>query len=135
MRDEGGQALVVAALVLGLAAVTVAGLRAAQDELLRAARDGRAGEAAVAAAGSAVADAHLEHVRRAFSEGSAYADPARFLMEPTVERAAREAAGEIALLNGSVGPSDLRITSQSGGFDVEIVLAGRRHRAHVAPPW
>ncbi|MGH2498879.1 MAG: hypothetical protein ACRDF0_02110 [Candidatus Limnocylindria bacterium] len=134
-RDERGQALVAVALMLGVAGAAIVGLRAAQERILESVRDIRAGEAAVSAAGAVVADRHLAYVRLMHGEGGAIADPDRFLADPAVLDAARAAAAELAALNRRQGPAELTVRSSGNGFEVEIVLAGRRHRAEVPPPW
>src|SRR5438552_19100447 len=61
MRDERGQAVLVAVLALAIAATAVIGLRAAQERIVAVARAQRAGEAAVEAAAQSVADLYAAH--------------------------------------------------------------------------
>ena len=133
MNGDRGQALVIAALLIGIGAVAVVGLRAAQDRVLASAVEQDAGEAAIEAAAAVVADAyvaHLESVRdRTFDVPRPTADVAAVLADPATREAARAAAGELAALNGAVfiGVIDARCSGRT--IEIELRHAGRLHRA------
>lgn len=134
MRPESGQALVYAALVLGVAAFVVVGLRDVADRILDGVRDDRAGEAAVAAAGVAVADLQLARAR-ALGHDLGRDETAALVADPAVGDAAREAAASLARIHGRADPSEVAV--QAYGFEIEVhlTLAGRRHIALLeAPP-
>lgn len=128
IAPERGQALVFAALLLGVAALALTGIRAVSDAILEGVRDDRAGEAAVAAAGAAVADLQLARAR-SLGHDLDRAETAAFVAEPAVENAARDAAVRLARLHGRADP--VAVTVQSFGFEIEVqlTLAGRQHGA------
>ena len=122
MSGERGQALVVAALLIGIGAVAIVGLRAAQERVLDRALTRSAGEAAVEAAAAVVADAyiaHLDSVRaRAFE-----------VPRPTVGEAARIAAAEVAAASGAVFADAVDARCDGRSIVIELRHAGRLHRA------
>lgn len=122
LTSERGQALVLAAVVVALAALTVAGLRQTQDLLIERVRDERAGEAAVEAAGAVVAD-----------RLGAGADPLELVDDAAARSAALLAATEAAAANGRGAPSDVRLLLAPEAVEVELRQAGRLQRAAV--PW
>lgn len=133
IRKESGQALLVAALLLGLAALAVTLIDGAQERLVASAREQRTGEAAVAAAGSAVADLQLARVRaagRALTLGEIEA----FAAGPAVLEAARAAARRIADAHGETRPMDIAVLSFAPEIEVHLSLAGRIHIALIGPP-
>lgn len=111
----------LAALLLAVAAVALAGLAAVQDALVVRVRDDRAGEAAVQAAGSVVADRLVR-------------DPRVRLDDPLLALHARAAAVELAAANGAPAPSDPVIRTGARGALVELHLADRAHRVEVQWP-
>ncbi|MDO8563115.1 MAG: hypothetical protein Q7S25_04645 [Candidatus Limnocylindria bacterium] len=121
MRRDGGQALVVAVLLVALAAMALAGLRGAQETILERARDQRAGEAAVEAAGAVVADAL-----------AAAGEVVTVVNDPRVQARARTAADEIAAENGRARPEGLRLAAVPAGIEVTLALGGQAHRAAVS---
>lgn len=137
MRDNAGQALVLAVLALGIAAATVVGLRAAQDRILSDAHERRAGEAAVEAAGAAVADAQVEFLASLRDEtGRARSLPSRpeleaFVADLLVVARAHAAANKLALANGSAQPSDVSITAGVRSIEIGLVLGSHRQRASI----
>lgn len=133
MRGEAGQSLVVAALLLGVAAVAVIMVQGAQDRLVSGLRDQRAGEAAVAAAGAAVADLHLARVR-ALGRGLDPAETARFVAEEDVVAAVRAAATAMTDAHRTSAPSEIAILSFGVEIEVHLTIAGRRHIALIEPP-
>lgn len=128
LTGERGQALAFAALLLGAAALAVTGLRSVSEATLAGVRDDRAGEAAVAAAGAAVADLQAARAR-ALGRDLDREETAAFVADPRVGDAARDAAVRLARLHGRADPED--VTVLSFGFEVEVrlALAGRHHVA------
>lgn len=128
MTAERGQALVLAVLLLALAAVAIAGLRSVSDRILEATRDDRAGEAAVAAAGAAVADLQLSRARE-LGHDLDRAETATFVAEPAVANAARDAAVRLAREHGRADPAGVEVLSFGFAIEVHLTLAGRHHTA------
>lgn len=133
MRRDSGQALVVAALLLGAAALAVTLTQGAQDRLVGAVRDQRVGEAAVAAAGSAVADLQLSRVRLA-GRPLTIGEIEAFAAETSTLEAARAAARGIAEAHGDTRPMDVAVLSFGSEIEVHLSLAGRTHIVLIAPP-
>ncbi|HEV8669523.1 MAG TPA: hypothetical protein VGS01_02170 [Candidatus Limnocylindria bacterium] len=135
MRGEGGQALVMAAIVIGIGALAVVGLRVVQDRVLANAVAQDAGEAAVEAAAAAVADAYVAHLdgirRQAFDVPRPTADVRRLLADPATREAARSAAVDAAARNGAVFDGTVDARCVGGTIQVELHHAGRLHRAAV----
>lgn len=127
-QDDRGQALVVAVLLLGISAAAVVGLTHAQSRLLAAAHELRAGEAAVAAAGTFVAGRAFE-LHRSLGRLPDPDEVAEFVAAPELAEGAGAAATEMARLHGTADPSGVEIRSFGTEIEVDLVLAGRRHRA------
>lgn len=135
--EEGGQALVVAVLGVGIAAATIVGLRDAQDRLLADAHARRAGEAAIEAAGAALADSQValvaasrdEHGRRV----SLVSRPeiAALVSDPAVADMALRAARELALENHAETPTDLQISDVGRALEITLTLGRHRQRAAI----
>jgi len=121
VTGDRGQALVLAVLALGLAAATIVGLQAAQDRIFRDAHERRAGEAAVEAAGAALADAQIGFT------GSL----ADFAADPLVAERARAAADQLSALNGGATVRDLTITADAREIEVGLSIGEHRQRAAV----
>ncbi len=128
MTGARGQALVLAVLLLALAAVAIAGLHSVADRILEATRDDHAGEAAVAAAGAAVADLQLARARE-LGHDLDRAETATFVTEPAVANAARDAAVRLAREHGRADPSGVEVLSFGFEVEVHLTLAGRHHTA------
>ena len=133
MNGERGQALVIAALLIGIGALAIVGLRAVQERVLANALAQDTGEAAVEAAAAAVADAyvaHLDAVRaHVFDSPRPTVAVVTLLADPATREAARAAAAEAAVRNG--GTFDGVVDARCLGTTIEIELrhAGRLHRA------
>jgi len=123
---QRGQALVFAVLALAIGAAAVAGLRSAQDRLLQWVRDDRAGEAAVQAAGTIVADAQLASVR----PGSG-AEHATFSVPPSVQDDALRAATALSAANGGGVPASLSVRDAGERMEITLQLGSRSHRVSV----
>ncbi len=128
LTGDRGQALVVAVLLVAVAAVALTGLRAISDRVLEIARDDRAGEAAVAAAGAAVADLQAARAR-ALGHDLDRGETAAFVAEPLVGNAARDAAVRLAREHGRADPTGVDVLSFGYEIEVHLVLAGRSHTA------
>ena len=126
MRDERGQAHLIAVLAIAIAAVAITGLRAAQERILDEERVRRAGEAAVEAATAVVADAYVTAI--AFPSPLP-GDIARAVMDPSTRERARAAALAMSLANGGADFDGPDISCSSRGVDVRITIAGRIYRA------
>jgi hypothetical protein len=133
VRGERGQALLIAALVIGIGALAIVGLRVAQDRVLANAEMRSAGEAAVEAAAAVIADAYISQLdslrAHAFDVPRPRVDVAAVLTEPATLEAARAAASEAASRNG--GSFDGAVEARCVGAMIEIELRhdGRLHRA------
>jgi|GEM_PF-2493429 len=135
--DEGGQALVIAVLGVGIAAATIVGLRDAQERILAEAHARRAGEAAVEAAGAALADAQAALVAGLRDERgrprsiASRSEIAALVSDPTVADAALGAARELAAANHAEPPTDLRIGDAGRALEITLTLGRQRHRAAI----
>jgi hypothetical protein len=128
VTDDRGQALVFSVLLLGVAAAALVGLRDAQDRILDAVRDERAGEAAVTAAGEAVAD--LQHAKGDLDRQGT----AAFVTRSDVIDAARAAAIRLARLHGRPDPTEVSVVAYGYEIEVHLTLGGRQHIALLEPP-
>jgi hypothetical protein len=99
-HDDRGQALLIAVVAMAVAAVAIAGLLGAQERLIDEVRERRDGEGAAAAAGTAVADAHLAYVRALRDALGGPRDPtsdeeAAFIADPALRERALAAARDL----------------------------------------
>ena len=131
VRDDGGQALIVVVLVLGVAAVAISGLRVAQDRIVASARDQRAGEAAVEAATAVFADAYAAEQRAAAPSLTAVI---RALAAARVREEAHAAADSMSVLNGGEAVGEPSASCADGNVTVALTAAERRYRAGFAAP-
>ncbi len=137
MTGDRGQALVLAVLALALAAVTIVGLREAQDRILADAHDRRAGEAAVEAAGAALADAQIDFIASLRDElGVArrlptLADLDAFATDPLIVERSRAAAADLSAANGGGPVRSLEITAGSRTLELTLLVGGHRQRAAI----
>ena len=136
MKDDRGQALVLAVLILAIGAVAISGLRVAQEQILAVAREHRAGEAAVEAATAVIADAYTAEVRRSASSSAPRPTPdvLRAITQPSVRESARAAATEVSLLNGGPLIADTSVRCAAGLVDVSLTISGRLYRAGFNGP-
>lgn len=130
MSGDRGQALVLAALLTGVAAVAVIGLRTVSEGILQEVRDVRAGEAAVSAAATAVSDILLGR-QQALGRELEPAELARLAAEPATAEAARFAAVRLAREHRRADPSGVRVLAFGYEIEVRLTLAGREHVALV----
>ncbi|HEY8656473.1 MAG TPA: hypothetical protein VIN34_07050 [Candidatus Limnocylindria bacterium] len=134
--DDGGQALLIAVLGIGIAAAAIVGLRDAQERILSDAHARRAAEAAAEAAGAALADAQVALIlglRDASGRPRSLArrtEITALVADPAVAEAALGAAREIAAENRAGAPTDLSI--RDAGPAIEVILTVDRHRQRVA---
>jgi hypothetical protein len=133
MSDERGQALIIAAVLIGIGALAIVGLRVVQDRVLADARSQGVGEAAVEAAAAAVGDAYVAQVAslraHAFDSPRPTFDAARVVADPATRESARAAAAEAAARNGAAfdGAVDVRCVGRM--IEIELHHGGRLHRA------
>lgn len=128
LSADRGQALVLAVVLLAVASVALVGLRSVSDRILDIARDDRAGEAAVAAAGAAVADLQLARAR-ALGHDLDRAETATFVSDPVVQNAARDAAVRLSREHGRADPAGVEVLSFGYEIEVHLTLAGHAHTA------
>lgn len=134
LNDEGGQALVVAVLLLGLAAVAITGLRAAQDQIVASARERRAGEAAVEAATAVFADAYAAEARAAAPSAPAFSTVAAAISAARVREDAHAAADALSAINGGGAVGVPSVACENGSVSVTLTVAERRYRAGFTAP-
>gem|GEM_PF-2237508 len=135
VKDERGQALVIAAILIGIGALAIVGLRAVQDRMLENAVAQDAGEAAVEAAAAVVADAYvarIESVRaHAFDVPRPTVDIVGMLADPATRESARAAAADVAARNGAVFDGAIEARCVGATIEIELHHVGRLHRAAV----
>jgi hypothetical protein len=133
LSGERGQALVIAAILIGIGATAIVGLRVVQDRVLANALAQDAGEAAVEAAAAAVADVYIAQLdllrARAFELPRPTADVIGVLADPATREAARAAAAEAAARNGAVFEGVVEARCVGTTIEIELRHAGRLHRA------
>ncbi len=130
MRDDQGQALVIAVVLLAVAAAAIVGLRAAQDHITASGERRRAGEAAVEAATAVIADAYVDELRRAATTSpSAPPDVARAVGDGRAIERARMAASDLSVRNGGAVVPDVHVRCDGGAVTVTLLLAGTTYRA------
>lgn len=134
-RDEGGQSHVLAVLASAIAVVSLVGLLTAQEKLLGGAHRGRAGEAAVQAAGAVVADEHLAFVLSRRDDDGRPREPItdellRFLSDPGLSERALAAARVLALENRAAAPWAIAIVDRGDAIEVSVD-SGVWHRVTV----
>jgi hypothetical protein len=135
VRSERGQALIIAALVIGIGALAIVGLRVVQERVLAGAQTRSAGEAAVEAAAAAIADAYIAHVdslrAHAFDVPRPRVDVAAVLGHPATLEAARAAASEAAGSNGGLFDGTVGARCVGATIEIELHHDGRLHRASL----
>jgi hypothetical protein len=133
---DRGQALVLAVLALGIAAVTIVGLRAAQDRVLGDAHDRRAGEAAVEAAGATVADALVDLAASLRDRGNARVIPTRVELEaviadPLIVERSRRSANDLSAANRGGPVRDLVISIGARTIDISLWAGAHQQSASI----
>jgi predicted lipid-binding transport protein (Tim44 family) len=137
LTDDRGQALVVAVLLIGIAAVAIGGLRLAQERIFASSREHRAGEAAAEAAAAVLADAYTAELRRVAASSASprpTPDAGRALSEPVVRESARAAASDMSQRNGGPVVAEVAVRCADGSADASIVVGGRSYRAGFHAP-
>lgn len=128
LSGDRGQALVLAALLAGIAAAAVLGLRTVSEGILHQARDVRAGEAAVSAAATAVSDILLGRERE-IGRALEPDELVRLAAESATTEAARAAAVRLAREHRRADPTGVRVLAFGYELEVRVTLAGREHVA------
>jgi hypothetical protein len=136
MSEERGQALVIAAVLIGIGALAIVGLRVVQDRVLANALAQDVGEAAVEAAAAAVGDAYVAELAslraHAFDSPRPTFDVARVLADPATRESARAAAAEAAARNGATFDGSVNARCVGKTIEIELHHAGRLHRAALS---
>jgi hypothetical protein len=135
VKDERGQALVIAAILIAIGALAIVGLRAVQDRMMENAFAQDAGEAAVEAAAAVVADAYVAQIdsvrTHAFDVPRPTIDIVGMLADPATRESARAAAADVAAHNGAVFDGAIEARCAGATIEIELHHAGRLHRAAV----
>ena len=133
VNGEDGQAAIIAVVLIALAALAIAGLREADARLTGSALTRWAGEAAVEAAASVVADAYAGEMR------ARAADPSRapramrdVVTAPSVRDGARIAAADVSARNGGPMLDDVAVVCGGGTVTVSASVQGIAYRASFA---
>lgn len=133
MSDERGQALVIAAILIGIGALSIMGLRVVQDRVLANAIAQDVGEAAVEAAAAAVGDAYVAQLgslrAHAFDSPRPTFDATLIVADPATRESARAAAAEAAARNGATFDGAVGIRCVGKTIEIELRHDGRLHRA------
>jgi hypothetical protein len=125
LSGDRGQALILAVLALAIAAATIVGLRATQDRILADARERRAGEAAIEAAGAALADAQVELIAPIRSGLEA------LVTDPLVIERSRRAADALSAANGGPPTGDIVISLAPRTLEIALSVGAHRQRAAI----
>jgi membrane glycosyltransferase len=128
VRDDRGQAVVLAVFVIAIAATVVVGLRMQQDRAFAIERSRRAGEAAAEAATTAVADSYTAALREAVASKRPM-DIGRLIGSNSTRDAARAAASEASSANGGGAIDDVMLGCAGARVEVTILASGASYRA------
>jgi uncharacterized membrane protein YdfJ with MMPL/SSD domain len=130
VTDDHGQALALAVLALAIAAVTIVGLRGAQERILADAHERRAGEAAIEAAGAALADAQLSLTGQS-DRAPTQTELEALASDPLVRERALAAANALSLANDGPPARDLSIDVGARTFELALAVGSHRQRAAI----
>ena len=132
LGEDGGQALIVSVLLLAIAAVVIVGLRSTQMQILAFASERSAGEAAVEAATTVIADAYADELgARAVRSPRPMSE---VLADPGTRERARSAAAEVSARNGGPAIDEVTVICHDGAVDVATMAAGVRFAARFPGP-
>ena len=134
VNDDRGQALVMAALLLAIAAAVFTGLSVAQEHIAANERERGAGEAAVEAATAVFADAYAAEARAAASGAPTFSAVAAAVSAVRVREDARAAADSLSALNGGGAVDEPSVACANGSVSVTITVAERHYRAGFSAP-
>jgi hypothetical protein len=130
LNDDGGQAAILAVVLIALAAVAIAGIREADVRLARGSATRWAGEAAVEAAAAVVADAYAGELRARAAAPSRSPRVMRDVVgAPSVREEAHHAADDLSGRNGGAAIDDLAVTCANGAVAVAASIRGTAYRA------
>lgn len=133
VNDDGGQAAILAVVLIALAALAIAGLRAADAHFTRVVATRWAGEAAVEAAASVVADAYAAEMRARSADPSRSPRPMGDVVgAPAVRETARIAAADVSGRNGGPGVDGIAVSCGDGAVTVSASIQGVAYRASFA---
>jgi hypothetical protein len=128
VRDERGQAVLLAVFLIAIAAVVIVGLHLQQDRAFALERSRRAGEAAAEAATTAVADAYTAALGEAIVTKRAM-DIGRVIGSDATRLAARAAAAEASAVNGGGAIDDVGLRCADNRVEVVVTISGASYRA------
>ena len=128
VRDDRGQAVLLAAFVIAIAAAVLIGLQLQQARAFALERSRRAGEAAAEAATTAVADAYAAALREAVAKKRVM-DIGRVIGSAATNDAARAAAAEASAANGGSAIDDVTLRCADRRVEVTILSSGASYRA------
>jgi hypothetical protein len=128
VKGDRGQAVVLAAFVIAIAAAVIVGLQLQQDRAFVLERARRAGEAAAEAATTAVADAYTSALREAILTKRPM-EIARVLGSESTRDAARGAAAEASTANAGGEIDDITARCVDGKVEITVQIAGASYRA------
>ena len=130
MNDDGGQAAILAVVLIALAALAIAGIREADARLAHGSAARWAGEAAVEAAAAVVADAYTGELRARAADPSRSPRPMRDVISAaSVSEQARVAADDLSDRNGGAALQDLAVVCADGVVTVAASVRGIWYRA------
>ncbi|HYK99232.1 MAG TPA: hypothetical protein VEU77_12650 [Candidatus Acidoferrales bacterium] len=129
LNDDGGQAAILAVVLIALAAVAIAGIREADARLARGSATRWAGEAAVEAAAAVVADAYAAELRARVVPSRSPRPMREVVGAPSVREQAHAAADDLSARNGGVASEDLTVTCANGAVTVAASFGGTTYRA------
>ena len=133
LDDERGQAAIFVVALLAIGAVAILGLGAAATRIVAASAERSAGEAAIEAATSVIADAYAAEMRaRAADPARGARDVRTVIADPAVLLRAREVADALARWNGGGALDELAVTCERGMVTVEGTVRGTAVRAGFA---
>jgi hypothetical protein len=128
VNGDRGQAVVLAAFVIAIAAAVIVGLQLQQHRAFALERARRAGEAAAEAATTAVADSYTSALREAILTKRPM-DIDRVLGSDVTRDAARGAAAEASTANGGGDIDDVAARCAGGKVEITVLIAGASYRA------
>lgn len=133
VNDDGGQAAILAVVLIGLAALAIAGIREADARIVHGSATRWAGEAAVEAAAAVIADAYAGEIRARAVDPSR---PPRAMRDvvtaSSVREHARSAAADVSGRNGGPGIEGIEVACADGSVTVSASVGGIAYRAGFA---
>lgn len=130
LSDERGQAAIFAVLLIGVGALAITGLLSAEQRIVAVGLARAAGEAAVEAATSVVADAYADELRaRAADPSRPPRDMRLVVSDPAVVLRARGTGDDIGQRNGGAALDELAVRCDLKAVTVTGRIRGTTFRA------